>query len=150
MVTDHLLSCPPLLDVTGCPGSVIRVLMLSILKVQYCDNWRMAAILTPLMQHDLWQHICFLWGKKGCCNFSNIFCKCFLNIWNKTKCQPQGNSLSASLIWIWTTSDLKELFHWFWRLFWTSNCMKCMRLLLQLNYGIIIICNYESHTKDVL
>lgn len=30
---------------TGCPGSVITVLMLSILKVQYCDNWRMAAIL---------------------------------------------------------------------------------------------------------
>lgn len=27
----------------GCPGSVITVLMLSPLKVQYCDNWRMAA-----------------------------------------------------------------------------------------------------------
>lgn len=35
-----------LLDVTGCPGSVITVLMLSPSKVQYCDNWRMAANLT--------------------------------------------------------------------------------------------------------
>lgn len=33
-------------DVTGCPGSVITVLMLSPSKVQYCDNWRMAANLT--------------------------------------------------------------------------------------------------------
>lgn len=33
---------------TGCPGSVITVLMLSVLKVQYCDNWRMAAILPPV------------------------------------------------------------------------------------------------------
>lgn len=33
---------------TGCPGSVITVLMLSILKVQYCDNWRMAAILPSI------------------------------------------------------------------------------------------------------
>lgn len=37
---------PGLLDVTGCPGSVITVLMLSPSKVQYCDNWRMAANLT--------------------------------------------------------------------------------------------------------
>ena len=35
-----------LLDLTGCPGSVITVLMLSPSKVQYCDNWRMAANLT--------------------------------------------------------------------------------------------------------
>lgn len=37
---------PGLLDVPGCPGSVITVLMLSPSKVQYCDNWRMAANLT--------------------------------------------------------------------------------------------------------
>lgn len=37
---------PGLLDLTGCPGSVITVLMLSPSKVQYCDNWRMAANLT--------------------------------------------------------------------------------------------------------
>ena len=30
--------CRPTQRLTGCPGSVITVLMLSILKVQYCDN----------------------------------------------------------------------------------------------------------------
>lgn len=39
-----------LLDMTGCPGSVITVLMLSPSKVQYCDNWRMAANLTLTQQ----------------------------------------------------------------------------------------------------
>lgn len=39
-----------LLEMTGCPGSVITVLMLSPSKVQYCDNWRMAANLTRIQQ----------------------------------------------------------------------------------------------------
>lgn len=38
----------PAQRLTGCPGSVITVLMLSILKVQYCDNWRMAANLPSI------------------------------------------------------------------------------------------------------
>lgn len=39
---------------TGCPGSVITVLMLSILKVQYCDNWRMVAILAS-EEFNMWR-----------------------------------------------------------------------------------------------
>lgn len=50
-----------LLDLTGCPGSVITVLMLSILKVQYCDNWRMAAILTSSLTK---RFLFFLTGEK--------------------------------------------------------------------------------------
>lgn len=63
---------------TGYPGSVITVLMLSNVKVQYCDNWRMAAILTSwskkttLLHHILWSdeflsgysHSCY----RKCCN----------------------------------------------------------------------------------
>lgn len=54
----HFLLCcrmepsPGLLDMTGCPGSVITVLMLSLSKVQYCDNWRMAANLTRVQLID--------------------------------------------------------------------------------------------------
>lgn len=37
-VDDEWNQASGLLDVTGCPGSVITVLMLSQSKVQYCDN----------------------------------------------------------------------------------------------------------------
>lgn len=37
-VVDKWNQASRLLDVTGCPGSVITVLMLSPSKVQYCDN----------------------------------------------------------------------------------------------------------------
>lgn len=50
------------LDVTGCPCSVITVLMLSILKVQYCDNWRMAAILTSVSCEEAFPIITLLIG----------------------------------------------------------------------------------------
>lgn len=49
MITTFIIGVE-LLDMTGCPGSVITVLMLSPSKVQYCDNWRMAANLTRRMK----------------------------------------------------------------------------------------------------
>lgn len=49
MITTFIIGVG-LLDMTGCPGSVITVLMLSPSKVQYCDNWRMAANLTRRMK----------------------------------------------------------------------------------------------------